>query len=157
MTLHKLKTGERDWSFFYARNPYSIIELVTNYRRDNKLEERMAAGEILQSCFMQNPGLRDIIEVERGKITYIPTRLYQPKPILKEFHVSDEFVVFMPEKAVELFRKHAKHSLSEKRGDLYKLNLEESIKSQNYLPEDIVKVMINCDYKSVRSDATRLY
>jgi hypothetical protein len=155
MTLHKLKTGERDWSFFYARNPYSIIELVTNYRRDNKLEERMATGEILQPCFIKDPVLRDIIEVERGLIKYVPTRLSQSD--LKEFHVSDEFVVFMPEKAVELFRKHAKHSLSEKRGDLYKLNLEESIKSQNYLPEDIVKAMINCDYKSVRSDATRLY
>jgi hypothetical protein len=155
MTLHKLKTGERDWTFFYARNPDNIIDLIEDYRK--KATTRTLTDPSLQSCFSRNPTLEDVVEVKMGSIIYIPTRLDQPNLILEEFQVSDEFVVSMPKGAVDLFKKHVNHSLSEKRGDLYKLKLGGVFPSQNYLPEDIIKAMVNCDYENVGSDETMFY
>lgn len=146
MTLFKFDT-QTEPVWFYARKPEHIIDLVTHYNKQVKMEGRLNSPEIAD-WVRKIPSIEDIVETGKGIIAYHVgmINMSQKGDLFSEhMQVADDFEVRVSPESLLYFDAHRQRLPKSKRKDLYKLQIPGVFSRLYFVPEDIMQAIVNYD------------
>ena len=146
--LYELRFDE-DPVIFYSRHSQDILDVVSHYKEKAKTDIEKALktnpDARLAKWVTQDVKLDDILLVDKGHMRFHvgPIDISPSKkdlPIFnEELRISDEFSVQLSTEAVGHFAIFRQSMLGSKRGNLYKVATPGIFGALYFLPEDIVK------------------
>ena len=152
MDLFKLKS-ESEPVGIYARVSQHIVDLVIHYH-----EQAKKAGQLddpkLAKWVSKIPTLDDVAKVESGFIRYHagiinlnPQEVDMEEDLFSErMQVSDDFELAVSPEGLFYFNMQRQLLPTSKRGELYKFQTPGIFGGLYFVPEDVVKGIVNYDF-----------
>ena len=146
MDLYKLNNPAEDNTYFYARDPEHIIELIQQYRK--KVTEKERQDPKLVNWVKSEPTLDQIVKVKEGSLCFQAGMICMDTKgeLFEHLQVTPDFTVHVNVESLPYFDLARTELPEHKRGKLYKMHCPGSIfQGLYFLPEDIIKAIVAYD------------
>jgi hypothetical protein len=149
--LYKLNNEQRDQTNFYSRDPNHIIEVIEMFREELKPEE--INNPQIQGWVKKKPSIEDMIEVKFGDLIFQAgmvemNDVRDGESFFERLPVTDDFTVHVNLESLPYFDHLRRELPDNKMGKLYAFhNVRGLFPSQNFIPEDVMKAVVNFDLK----------